>query len=145
MRDIMTTVTIGIMAALAQAGQTLPADPTTWGTYLEKLGIIGVLCGVIFILLKRETTTKEEHKAALLEKDEEIDRRDKIIEGKDARIEALQRDLNDVRVELFTLRKVVLETTNLQDVTATTRRSLLTLERHQDKAEEQVDIRTDAA
>ena len=130
MKDLIATVAVGFSATLAQLA--LPADPLTWGTVAEKLGVIGVLCVALFVVLRQWGLEKKEWKELAIEKSAEYQRE---LAKKDAKIEVLEGRLDDAQGQINDLRRHVLHITPHDiDSTATVRRSTLKLKEQQENA-----------
>lgn len=129
MREAITTLYVGTAATIAQAAQTLPADPTSWGQLAEKLGVIGLLCLFIFFLLKERTGMKSEHKA-------ELEKKDAVIRDMQNKMDRMEDELQETREELRNIRTVLLRTTDLTDVGTTVKRSALKLQQKEDEEQD---------
>lgn len=130
MKDIITTAAVGVSAALAQLA--LPADPFTWGTLAEKLGVIGVLCVALFFVLRQWGLDKKEWKeeAARVSADHKVE-----LAKKDAKIETLEEKFDAAQGQINDLRRHVLHITPPDiDSTATVRRSTLKLKEQEENA-----------
>jgi hypothetical protein len=130
LKDLIATAAVGFSATLAQLA--LPADPLTWGTIADKLGVIGVLCVALFVVLRQWGLEKKEWKELAIDKAAEYRQE---LAKKDAKIEVLEGRLDDAQGQINDLRRHVLHITPPDiDSTATVRRSTLKLKEQQENA-----------
>lgn len=125
MRDILTSTFIGVGAMIAQAAVQAIPDSTPQG--LEKFGIITIMAIGMGFLLKERSSLKAEYKAELSAKDAKISRLE-------SQLSKLRKGLLLNQAQMREMRLVLDQTasdpSNI-DVTPTTRRSLLRLERRE--------------
>lgn len=130
MKDLIATAAVGASATLAQLA--LPADPLTWGTLADKLGVIGVLCVALFVVLRQWGLDKKEWKETLASVNNEHKGE---LAKKDAKIESLEEKFDVAQGQINDLRRHVLHITPPDiDSTATVRRSTLKLKEQEENA-----------